>query len=148
MPQGQKPLYLIHFCRIPFSNFHPLPLISFLPLSGVIRIGLLWEVGEKLETFWNKISLAGCQWSNLDATRSGTPVSHSPVVDVDVDPVPVSPEPDPDHAGVVRPAEHLLRWADPIEELLSLGDGRARRQEPAVAQNSLNVSDSGSLGKG
>ena len=60
-----------------------------------------------------------------------------PVVYVDVDPVSVSPEPDPDHPGVVRPAEHLIRGADPVEELLFLRDGRARRQEPAVPQNPL-----------
>ena len=27
--------------------------------------------------FWNKISLAGCKWSNFNATGSETPVSHS-----------------------------------------------------------------------
>ena len=41
MPQGQKPLCLIHFLRIPFSHFQPLLLPSFLPLSGVIRNGLV-----------------------------------------------------------------------------------------------------------
>ena len=63
----------------------------------------------------------------------------TPVVDVDVDPVAVSPEPDPDHASVVRPAEHLFRRADAVQELLPLGDGRARRQQPAVAENALFI---------
>ena len=37
--------------------------------------------GKKVETFWNKISLTGCKWSNLNAPMSETPVSHSLLVD-------------------------------------------------------------------
>ena len=32
---------------------------------------------KKVEHFWDKISLTGCKWSNLNAPRSETPVSHS-----------------------------------------------------------------------
>ena len=68
--------------------------------------------------------------------------AQSPVVDVDVDPVAVPPEPDPDHAGVARlaGAERLVGRADAVQQLLPLGDGRARRQQPAVAQDTLRVS--------
>ena len=101
----------------------------------------------------NKIGSTGCKWSSLNAKGIETSLSYPkktykkiatatplllPVVYVDVDPVSVSPEPDPDHPGVVRPAEHLIRGADPVEELLFLRDGRARRQEPAVPQNPLS----------
>ena len=32
---------------------------------------------RKVENFWDKISLTGCQWSNLNAPGSETPVSQS-----------------------------------------------------------------------
>ena len=33
--------------------------------------------GKKVDNFWNKISLTGCKWSNLNAWGTGTIVSHS-----------------------------------------------------------------------
>ena len=32
---------------------------------------------EKVESFWNKISLSGCKWSSLNAPGTESPVSHS-----------------------------------------------------------------------
>ena len=76
MPQGQKPLCLIHFWVNPIFPF-PAPAASSLPLSGVIRKGSPSIKVRKVEFFWNKISFTGGKWSNLNAPGSETPVSHS-----------------------------------------------------------------------
>ena len=64
---------LLKSSLFPFSA----PAPSFLPLSGVLRKGLLWEAGKKVEFFWDKISLTDCNWSCLNAPGSETPWCHS-----------------------------------------------------------------------
>ena len=75
MPQGQEPLCLIHFWRIPFSHFLPLQLPPFLSSQCKERVHY-GRVGKKVGKFWNKISLTGCKWSSWNALESGSPVSH------------------------------------------------------------------------
>ena len=57
------------------GSFRVFLLPSFIPVSlqykEMVYYGML---GEKVETFWDKISLTGCKWSNLDAPGSGTPL--------------------------------------------------------------------------
>ena len=71
-----SPYGVIQLWRIPFSNFLPQMLPSFLPLQykGMVYYGRLCK---KVEISLNKISLWGSKWSSLNTPGSETPVPHS-----------------------------------------------------------------------
>ena len=50
----------------------------FIPssLPSTKEMGYDGRLGEKVGTFWTKISLTGCKWSSLNAQGTETPVSH------------------------------------------------------------------------
>ena len=69
LPQGQKPLCLIHFWGVPFSNFQPLLPRSFLSpqYKEMVHYGRL---SKNVEILCDKISLTGYKWSSSNAPRS------------------------------------------------------------------------------
>ena len=76
MPQGHKPLYLIHLWVITLFSYSA-PSASSLPISRVIMNWTSQYKGHKFGTFCDKICLTGRKWSISNALRSEIPVSHS-----------------------------------------------------------------------